>query len=117
MDKNSLTSLLLSLFPGFAQYWDTEDIHRENDRSFTSHGLMSSFTHYFRSNWQHVSSESLTVFGDEIEKIVAADPNDESEVANAICTCFLENIAGAEAGTALEPYLGKECKVFYDHWI
>lgn len=117
MDNKSLSSMLLSLFPGFTPYWDAEDIYRADDRSFTAHGLMSSFTDYFRDNWQLVSTDSLKSLGEEIERIVAADPNDESDVANAICTCFLENIAGEEAGTAFEPYLGKECKAYYDHWI
>ena len=43
---------------------------------------------------------------------MAADPHDESNVANAICTSFLELIDEKREGKLLEPHLGEECKRF-----
>lgn len=117
MNKSALESLLISIFPGFQQYWDKEDIHREEDGTFTPHGIMSSFFFYYKENYKNFSADVLREFSNEIEKIVASDPNDTSDVANAICTSFLEMIAGEEEGKVIEPYLGKACKEFYSHWL
>ncbi len=117
MNKSELESLLISIFPGFQQYWDKEDINREEDGTFTPHGIMSSFFFYYKENYKNFSADMLRKFGNEIEKIVASDPNDTSDVANAICTSFLEMIAGEEEGKVIEPYLGKACKEFYSQWL
>src|SRR5687767_7595891 len=109
MTKSELEKLLISLFPRFEGYWDKEDIHREDDRSFTAHGLMSSFFFYYKDNFENFNQDELQKFCNEIEKIVASDPDDKLDTANAICTSFLELIVGNKEGKALEPYLGKTC--------
>lgn len=117
MNKQELESLLVSLFPAFEAGWKREDIHREEDGSFTAHGLMSAFTYFYRANIAEYDTSVLKEFCRAIETVVASDPEDKSDVANAICTCFLEMIAGEMEGRRIEPHLGKACKAFYSHWI
>lgn len=117
MNNEELESMLISHFPAFQAHWKREDIDREDDGSFTAHGIMSSFTHFYRGNYANLDSGLLKKFCCAIEEVVASDPNDKSEVANAICTSFLELIAGDVEGKRLEPYLGKACKEFYSHWL
>lgn len=117
MNKEELEGMLISFFPDFEESWKREDIDREEDGSFTAHGIMSSFTHFYRENFAKFDTKLLEEFCRAIETVVAADPDDKSDVANAICTCFLENIAGEGGGNRIEPYLGKACKLFYLHWI
>ena len=117
MNTTELEGALISLFPVFEESWKREDIHREEDGSFTAHGIMSAFTFFFKENYASFPPDLLEEFGRTIEAVVAADPDDKSDVANAICTCFLEMIAGDKEGRRLEPYLGKACKEFYSHWL
>ena len=117
MNKKELENMLISLFPAFEEYWEEEDIHKEADGSFTPHGIMSSFTHFYRENFATFDTSVLEEFCRTIETVVASDPDDKSDVANAICTCFLEMIAGDIEGKRIEPYLGKACKEFYSIWI
>src|SRR5262245_40257505 len=117
MTEKELETTLISLFPSFSESWKQEDIHREEDGSFTAHGIMSAFTHFYQKNYMSFETKLLERFCCAIEEVVASDPNDRSNVANAICTCFLEMIAGDAEAKRLEPYLGKACKEFYSHWL
>ncbi len=105
---------LIALFPGFEDYWSEEDIHKETDGSYTAHGLLSSFFHFYQDEHDKVPEEKVKMFATRIEAIVAADPHDESNVANAICTGFLELIDENREGQRLELHLGKEYKGFLD---
>jgi hypothetical protein len=116
MEPTELEDFLISIFPGFKKYWEDEDIHKHEDKSIFTHGIMTSFAHYYHDNYEKFDNKSLESFCKKIEIIVASDPNDISDVANAICTCFLEAIAYNKGGSILEPYLGKECKRYYDIW-
>lgn len=117
MNKKELENMLVFFFPAFEESWKQEDIHKEDDGSFTAHGIMSSFTHFYRENYADFDTALLEKFCRTIETVVASDPNDQSDVANAICTCFLEMIAGDTEGKKLEPYLGRACKEFYSNWL
>jgi hypothetical protein len=117
MNKNELENMLVLLFPSFKESWKREDIHKDEDGSYTAHGLMSSFTYFYRANFSKFDTNVLAEFCRMIETVVASDPDDKSDVANAICTCFLEMIAGEPEGKRIEPFLGKACKEFYSHWI
>ena len=112
MDRMQFLAELISLFPAFENYWSEEDIHRETDGSYTAHGLLSSFFHFYQDEYDKVRDESVKMFALRIEAIVAADPHDKSSVANAICTSFLELIDENREGRLLESHLGEECKRF-----
>ena len=117
MNKEELETMLISLFPTFEESWKREDIHKEEDGSFTPHGIMSSFTYFYKENFAKFDTSTLEEFCRTIETVVASDPHDKSDVANAICTSFLEMVAGEAEGKRIEPYLGKASKEFYSHWI
>ena len=126
MDRTQFLAELISLFPAFENYWSEEDIHRETDGSYTVHGLLSSFFHFYQDEYGLLSSffhfyqdeyhkvrnETVKTFAFRIEAIVAADPHDKCNVANAICTSFLELIDEDREGRLLEAHLGEECKRF-----
>lgn len=117
MNETELEAMLISLFPDFEKSWKHEDIQREDDGSFSAHGIMSAFTNFYRQNYTTLDTNLLKIFCRTIETVVASDPRDQSDVANAICTCFLENIAGDKEAKRLVPFLGKACKEFYSNWL
>lgn len=114
MTKQEFLEKLSDLFPTFAEYWEAEDIHKEEDGTYTAHGLMSSFFHFFKENHSLCDEQTLHQAAVLFEEIVESDPNDKSEVANAICTSFLELLDEQKEGRCIEKYLGKECKTFLD---
>ena len=114
MDKTKFRDVLICLFPGFGSYWDDEDINREDDGSFTAHGLLSSFYFYYKAQYLNFEEQTISELATKLEEIVSADPSDESDVANAICTSFLELIDENREGKGLERYLGKECVKFLE---
>ena len=109
MDRSEFKEILVSFFPSFEGYWDKEDINREEDGSFTAHGLLSAFFFFYKENYTGFQESTLRIFASKLEDIVAADPNNESDVANAICTSFLELLDQRQEGKILEKYLGSEC--------
>jgi hypothetical protein len=114
MDKKQFRDVLIFLFPGFESYWDDEDINREDDGSFTAHGLLSSFFFFYKAQHLNLEEKTISELATKLEEIVSADPNDESDVANAICTSFLELVDENREGKVLEKYLGKECLKFLE---
>ena len=112
MEKNELKNKLTNLFPEFDTYWIEEDIFKEEDETYTVHGLMSSFFFFYKeghSTFNNVTIENVALM---FKEVVASDPNDESTAANAICTSFLELLDEEREGKVLESYLGEECKKF-----
>ena len=114
MDKAQFRDVLIQLFPAFGSHWDEEDINREEDGSFTAHGLLSSFFFFYKERYANFEEKTVIEFATKLEKIVSADPHDASDVANAICTSFLELIDENREGKTLEKHLGKECLKFLE---
>lgn len=61
MNELELDKLFISTIPEFRLYWDKEDIFREDDGSFTPHGVMGSFYYFFQENHQSLSKEKLNL--------------------------------------------------------
>jgi hypothetical protein len=112
VDRYRFRDALIGLFPGFREHWDDEDVHREADGSFTAHGLASSFFFFFRGNYRYLEGTSIERLAQLLEEVVSADPDDRSDVANAICTSFLELLDENREGRILEPHLGEGCSRF-----
>lgn len=106
---------LLHLFPDFAGQL-VDALGRQDDGSFTPCGLMSEFGTYVRTRIEDFDSEALVDAFALFETIAAADPNDRDPVANAVFTCFLENIAGTQAGEAARHLMGPACAKFFVGW-
>lgn len=100
--------------PEFRKYWEQDDIYKEDDGTFTSHGVMSSFLDFFQNNFASLTTLQISVLCVEFEEIVSSDHDDSNSSANAICTMFLELLVDTPAGNRIEPYLGKQCKKFWN---
>jgi hypothetical protein len=111
-----LQKVFVESFPAFAAYWDSNcNLHRDGD-TWTVHGLRSEFSHFFERHWNEASESILLALFARIEQIIAADPDDRDDVANALCTCFLENLAQTTAGTAIIPFLGPASRRYFADW-
>jgi hypothetical protein len=112
MDKQEFRNRLIGLFPEFCHYWEAEDVHREDDGSLSAHGLMSSFFLFYQDKYSSFNPVIVSELAGIFEEIVESDPNDQSDVANAICTSFLELVDENREGKVLEKHLGRECEAF-----
>ena len=110
-----LDELIIQYVPEFEGHWAQEDLFREDDGSYTEHGVMGSFLEYYQDHYEEISILELSTLCIEFEKIVSSDPNDVDLEANAICTMFLEVLVDTPSGNKIERYLGKSCKEFWNH--
>lgn len=109
-----MLKFFLSLFPEFEKYWDSEgDIYRDGE-DFNIYGVCSVFSWYFRDNYLEFSQKNLTTLFQKIEEVLSDEK--ELDAANALCTCFLENIAGEEVGRFSREFMGSKSKEFFDFW-
>ncbi len=109
-----LDTLLIECIPSFKEHWDKEDIYKEEDGTFTPHGVMGSFLEFFQHNSQLLSRVEVAELCQFFEKTVSSDPEDNDSNSNAICTMFLELLVDTEAGNIIEPYLGQSCKEYWN---
>lgn len=109
-----LNSLLIKIIPAFKNHWEQDDIYKEDDGTFTHHGVMGSFLEFYQNNFEALTTLQLSVLCIEFEEIVSSDNNDTNSNANAICTMFLEFLVDTPAGNRIEPYLGKQCKKYWN---
>ena len=116
MQVHELLSFLNRLYPPFEQCWNAdENLHRDGD-DFTAHGVCSAFSSFFQDHALPLNRPAVELLYGTIEQIVAGDPTDNDPVANALCTCFLENISHTQAGEASIPYMGPASRKFFDYW-
>jgi hypothetical protein len=107
-----LLSFLIKYFVGFA--WDLRNSLFKDDstKEISIHGVFSEFSTYFKTNFQSFSEDNLSILFDQIETSLEY----EDDIYNAICTCFLENIAGEGYTSKLKNYLGKKSLDYYQRW-
>ena len=116
MTPPELLARLTQLVPGFERAWASpENLSIREDGSFTLHGVCSELTDYFQDHYRELPETRLRTLFAFIEEHVDG-PDDITGPNNALCTCFLENIAGEEAGEAAKPFMGKASRRYYDAW-
>jgi hypothetical protein len=117
MNPQELLDALTDLFPRFRGQWDDleNNMHRD-DGQFTPHGVCAEFSSYFLEHCASATDETLRRLFAFIEGEVASDPEDRDAVANALCTCFLENIALTQAGDRCVRFMGPASTDFFEHW-
>lgn len=116
MQPDELHRMPVKFFPAFAAVWDSDrNLHRDVNQ-WTVHGLCVAFSAFFAEQWSETSALVLSDLFNRIETVVAADPDDQDPVANALCTCFLENIAQTDAGSASAPFMGPASRRSFDRW-
>ena len=116
MQTDELRRLLVSLFPAFQSQWDAPDNFHRDGEDFTPHGLCSEFSSFFVAEGLPVDETTARQLFTAIEPIVASDPNDKNPVANALCTCFLENIASTNVGEASIRFMGPASRKYFEFW-
>jgi hypothetical protein len=116
MQAHELLKFLVELYPQFELYWDAEsNLHRDGDE-FTAHGLCSEFSSFFQDQALPLNGPVTESLYEMIKKIAAADPDDNDPVANALFTCFLENISYTQAVDMSLPYMGPISRRFFGYW-
>ena len=109
--RDWLVSLFLDFVPGFGDEW-----HYEPDGTLTPHHVCSEFTGYYRKHIADYDAPAVVEMFRVTEVINAADPLDFDPVANALCTCFLENIAHSEPGESGRRHMSRNSRRFFDFW-
>lgn len=115
MTEKDLLDFLISVFPDFETVWNSETNYFLDDDLYTSHGVCAEFSHYFRENYTEFSNKQLEILFNKIEDIIEF-PENRDEIDNALCTCFLENIAQTESGNFAKQFLAKRSKAFFKYW-
>ena len=107
---------MISLCPDFAKVWNDEgDLWTHFDGFSTVHGVFSVFSHYIRDRLAHGADPE---FGRVFDYVESKFTDHDSEVDNAVCTCFLENLIDCvpEMMQLLDPYLGPKSRRFFLAW-
>lgn len=100
---------LVALFPNFASYWNSPENHfREEDGTFTTHGVFAEFSHFVRERLPELPSEALGKLGQFLEQCLASP--EPSNLRNAAETCFLENLAGEDFTPTLAAHFGERAR-------
>jgi hypothetical protein len=113
-----LLLMLFDLTPDFRSYWESaNNLFVESDGSCTVHGIFAEFSQFVRDNLSEIDEPARKELFQIIEKLVNTNPNFSGGVSNAVCTCFLEHLAGeGELSNTIHPYLGPESRKFLDEW-
>ncbi len=112
---------LITLCPDFTSALDDEsDFLIREDGSFSVHGVFAVFSHYIANRLARESDPSL---GKVFEYVESKLTGDDSEIENAACTCFLENLMNRVSEIIppqhFVPLLGSKSRRFcraYDEW-
>ena len=115
VNKENLLEFFISVFPKFETSWKSEKNNSIDKDVFTAHGVCVEFSHYFEEHFNEFSDDQLKTLFNSIESlIVDSEPRDE--IDNALCTCFLENIAQTESGELAKQFMGRHSAKFFNYW-
>lgn len=106
---------LSRLFPDFKLKWDDpENYFKEDDGSFTVCGVFAEFSHHVRRQFDEMSEETKWSLFRYIENCISGKTMDD--LSNAVCTCFLENLAGENFSARLRSYMGRRSLEYFKQW-
>lgn len=113
-DAVALCRRLHQLFPAFGER--LANAYFIMDSRFTPHAVCSEFGDFYLGRVTDFAAPEVAALFEMIEVIAAADPDDADPVANALFTCFLENISATDAGEASLPLMGPLSRRFFIGW-
>jgi len=117
VNANDLLDRFVELAPEFRSNWDSdENCFIGDDGHFTLHGVCAEFSHFFRDNHEELSAATMTELFEFIESNVVEPNAPETNLDNALCTCFLENISSERCGETAKPFMGRKAREFFDQW-
>lgn len=115
MNPRQLLDRLAATFPEFRHHWDDPDnCFRDDDGSFTFHGVFAEFTSFFRDRYKTFTPDQVATLGKFLSDCMA--PDDDSALDNAAATCFVENIAGDECDRELSKHLTGPARRYWREW-
>jgi hypothetical protein len=114
MTSQELLDRLVAIFPDFQPCWDNPgNCFRDDDGSFTLHGVFAEFTTFFREQHVVLSRDRIAALGEFVSECMASD---DADLDNAAATCFVENIAGEPCDRELSPHLSGEARLYWQAW-
>ncbi len=116
MGRDELLELLCRLFPAFRPYWhDEENCFKDLD-DYSVHGICACFSHYFSEDFGQHNDAALSQLFASFEAIIVCDKGGDNTAANAVTTCFLENMAGTVVGERARTFMGEESRRYFEYW-
>lgn len=114
IEAEAIKSHLIDLFPQFESEWESDhNCFREDDGSFTHHGLFAEFSHFIRDRFPELAPDKIRQLFAEVEGWITSG---QADVENAVATCFLENIAGESISPQVREQLGPKSREYFDNW-
>ncbi len=116
MRPRDLLRKLIVIAPDFEPFWKSPgNCFIYEYGSFTLHGVCLWFSEFFREKYETLTQNQLA----ELFWLVEHSLDDPDEyglpVANALCTCFLEDISSEPCGQFAKPFTGPISRSFFDH--
>ena len=116
MSAEQALKLFVRHYPEFEAAWESPDNYHRAGEAPTPHGVCAEFASFFVANALSLGSKRAAALLQEVEPLVATDPQDKDPLANALCTCFLENIAQTNAGRTVAQFMGPASRKYFDLW-
>jgi hypothetical protein len=111
MTPQSLLDRLVTLFPGFGPFWDDPgNCFREDDGTFNFYGVFAELSSFLTE--PEMADDRRAALGE----LVSGCAEREGDPGNAVCTNFIECVAGTPAGKALRPHLTGAALAYYRLW-
>jgi hypothetical protein len=115
MTPQALLDRFVALFPDLRAFWDDAgNYSRNDDGSFTLHGVFAQLTDFFRERHAALPPDRVAALAAFVSECMAG--NDDGPLDNAAATCFVENIAGEPCDRELAPHLTGEAKRYWQYW-
>lgn len=115
MTADDFRQRLRQLFPTLEAFL-ASSFFSPDDSPYTPHRLCSEFTTFYLQHVDDYDAPEIIELFRLIEVIVVADPFDRDPLANAVLTCFLENISYTRAGEAGRVHMGSASAAFFAGW-
>jgi hypothetical protein len=110
----ALLDRLVALFPDFRAYWgDPGNYFRDDDGTFTLHGVFAEFTGFFRERHNSLPAEQVAALGAFVSECMSSA---DADLDNAAATCFVENVAGEDCDRELARHLSGEARRYWQAW-
>jgi hypothetical protein len=113
-DPQVVLTQIIAIFPAFEAHWRSpNNLALNEDGSFTYCGAWMEFGHFFRERYEQLQVHRIAELGAFVSE--CAESSNE-ELNTAVCTCFLENMAGERFCRAFQLHLTGAARRFHEAW-